>query len=242
VVAGSGVRCSAVSLSGLPQHASGLPSLASGLPRHARDLQLGSLVGLDFTPDGSLVLAEKLTAKQFRLLRIHSSGSVDVIHAGNSMSGGNQSSKTSTPAMVDIASLAVSPGGDVFLADNAQLKIFRLDISLPGGQNGPKNVTTVMDRPSGQSYQFNGEGLHVATRSLATGQLAYTFHYAATAAKGEMPTLARIEDPLGNQVSVMRDAVSNKVEAIQNTLGSSFPVRLNKQGSATNDSITRGDC
>jgi hypothetical protein len=238
VVAGSGVRCSAASgsppgdsgsppgASGSPPGASGSPTGASGSPLHARDLQLGSLVGLDFTPDGSLVLAEKLTAKQFRLLRIHSSGSVGVIHAGDIMSG----NKTVGQTVVDIASMAVSPGGDVFLADNTQLKIFSLDMSENGGQSSAKNVTTVIDRVAGQSYQFNSDGLHVATRSMATGQLAYTFHYTAAAAKGKMPPLARIEDPLGNQVTVIRDVVSSRVEAIQNPLGITFPVKLNKQG------------
>jgi hypothetical protein len=240
VVAGSGVRCSAASgsppgasgsptgASGSPPHSSGSPPGASGSPLHARDLQLGSLVGLDFTPDGSLVLAEKLTAKQFRLLRIHSSGSVDVIHAGDGGLSGNKT--VGQTVVVDIASMAVSPGGDVFLADNTQLKIFSLDMSNNGGgQGGSNNVTTVIDQSAGQSYQFNNDGLHVATRSMATGQLAYTFHYTA-AAKGKMPPLARIEDPLGNQVTVIRDVVSSRVEAIQNALGITFPVKLNKQG------------
>jgi hypothetical protein len=236
VVAGSSVRCSAASgsptgASGSPPGANGSPLGASGSPLHARDLQLGSLVGLDFTPDGSLVLAEKLTAKQFRLLRIHSSGSVDVIHAGD---GGLSGNKTAGQTVVDIASMAVSPGGDVFIADNTQLKIFSLDMSNNGGsgQSSANNVTTVIDRAAGQSYQFNKDGLHVATRSMVTGQLAYTFHYtAATAvAKGKMPPLARIEDPLGIQVTVIRDVVSSRVEAIQNALGITFPVKLNKQG------------
>jgi hypothetical protein len=256
VVAGSGVRCSAASgsptdasgsptgasgsptgASGSPPHSSGSPPGASGSPLHARDLQLGSLVGLDFTPDGSLVLAEKLTAKQFRLLRIHSSGSIDVIHAGDGM-GGN---KTSDQTVVDIASMAVSPGGDVFLADNTQLKIFSLDMSNNGGgQSSASNVTSVIDRAAGQSYQFNSDGLHVATRSMATGQLAYTFHYVAVAAaKGKMPPLARIEDPLGIQVTVIRDVVSSRVEAIQNALGITFPVKLNKQGRITTIKLTR---
>jgi hypothetical protein len=243
VVAGSGVRCSAASgtppgasgsppgASGSPPGASGSPPGASGSPPlHARDLQLGSLVGLDFTPDGSLVLAEKLTAKQFRLLRIHSSGSVGVIHAGGDGQSGN---KTASQTVVDIASMAVSPGGDVFIADNTQLKIFSLDMSNNGGsgQSSANNVTTVIDRAAGQSYQFNKDGLHLATRCMATGQLAYTFHYTtAAAAKGKMPPLARIEDPLGNQVTVIRDVVSSRVEAIQNALGITFPVKLNKQG------------
>jgi hypothetical protein len=252
VVAGSGVRCSAASgsppgasgsppgASGSPSGASGSPPGASGSPLHARDLQLGSLVGLDFTPDGSLVLAEKLTAKHFRLLRIHSSGSVDVIHAGD---GGLSGNKTAGPTVVDIASMAVSPGGDIFLADNTQLKIFSLDMSNNdggGGQSSTNNVTTVIDRAAGQSYQFNKDGLHVATRSMATGQLAYTFHYTtAAAAKGKMPTLTRIEDPLGNQVTVIRDVVSSRVEAIQNALGITFPVKLNKQGRRKMMKLTR---
>ena len=159
---------------------------------------------------------------------IRADGREIVIHAGD---GGLSGNKTAGPTVVDIASMAVSPGGDVFLADNTQLKIFSLDMSNNGGggQSSANNVTTVIDRAAGQSYQFNNDGLHVATRSMATGQLAYTFHY-TTAAKGKMPPLARIEDQLGNQVTVIRDVVSSRVEAIQNPLGITFPVKLNKQG------------
>jgi hypothetical protein len=125
VVAGAGVRCGGPD--GRSLHA-------------ARHLQLGPLVGLDFAPDGSLLLAEKLTAKQFRLLRIHSSGAVDTI----------QTSSAANATGVDISGLAVSPGGDVFLADNGQLRILRMDMS----HRATNSSTEVVDPAAGQAWDY----------------------------------------------------------------------------------------
>jgi hypothetical protein len=105
VKAGSGLRCGGSNIT------------ASAA---AQNLQLGPLVGLNFAPDGSIILADKLTAKQFRLLTIYSTGAVDMINYSN-----NKTAATSAD-VVDISGLAVSPGGDIFLADNTRLKIFRL--------------------------------------------------------------------------------------------------------------------
>jgi hypothetical protein len=125
VVAGAGVRCGGPDSRSL--HA-------------ARHLQLGPLVGLDFAPDGSLLLAEKLTAKQFRLLRIHSSGAVDTI----------QTSSAANATGVDISGLAVSPGGDIFLADNGQLRIVRMDMS----HTATNSSTEVVDPAAGQAWVY----------------------------------------------------------------------------------------
>ena len=193
----------------------------------ARGLQLGPLVGLDFAPDGSVILADKLTAKQFRLLKIHSSGTVDIVHYNSATANASANAISPLP-IVDISGLAVSPGGDIFLADNTQLKILRL--SDPGGnpKTNKTTVTEVEDQSVGQVYQFDRHGRHLATRSLMTGQLAYTFHY--TAADGPLGRLERIEDPLGSQVTIARDSATNRVLNIQNPFGQRFPVKLNKLG------------
>jgi hypothetical protein len=182
----------------------------------AQNLQLGPLVGLDFAADGSIILADKLTAKQFRLLKIHSTGAVDIL---------NYSANNKT-AVVDISGLAVSPGGDIFLADNTQLKIFRLSVDNRQNNATSNNRIEVVDKSAGELYQFDRQGRHLATRSLLTGQPAYTFHYSQAEQH-----LGWVEDLLGNQVVVVRDpANSSRVVSIQNPLGHKFPLRINKIG------------
>uniref|UniRef100_G3Q3K1 Teneurin transmembrane protein 2 n=1 Tax=Gasterosteus aculeatus aculeatus TaxID=481459 RepID=G3Q3K1_GASAC len=103
------------------------------------------------------------------------------------------------------ASLAVSPDGTLFIADLNNIRIRAVRANRPGpavssaGYGGAAQYEVASPREQ-ELYVFNGEGLHIQTISLVTGEPLYNFTYGAD---GELSTLV---DNCNNTVKVRRDA------------------------------------
>ncbi|KAF3838068.1 hypothetical protein F7725_009836 [Dissostichus mawsoni] len=101
-------------------------------------------------------------------------------------------------------SLAVSPDGTLFIADLNNIRIRAVRANRPGpavssvGFGGAAQYEVASPREQ-ELYVFNGEGLHIQTISLVTGEPLYNFTYGPD---GELATLV---DNCNNTVKVRRD-------------------------------------
>ncbi|CAG08395.1 unnamed protein product, partial [Tetraodon nigroviridis] len=101
-------------------------------------------------------------------------------------------------------SLAVSPDGTLFIADLNNIRIRAVRANRPGpavssvGYGGIAQYEVASPREQ-ELYIFNGEGLHIQTISLVTGEPLYNFTY------GPDGELAMLTDNCNNTVKVRRD-------------------------------------
>ncbi|TKS72606.1 Teneurin-2 [Collichthys lucidus] len=103
-------------------------------------------------------------------------------------------------------SLAVSPDGTLFIADLNNIRIRAVRANRPGpavssvGYGGFAQYEVASPREQ-ELYVFNGEGLHIQTISLVTGEPLYNFTY------GPDGELAMLVDNCNNTVKVRRDGL-----------------------------------
>ena len=103
-------------------------------------------------------------------------------------------------------SLAVSPDGSLFIADLNNIRIRAVRANRPGpavssvGYGGSAQYEVASPREQ-ELYVFNGEGLHIQTISLVTGEPLYNFTY------GSDGELAMLVDNCNNTVKVRRDGL-----------------------------------
>lgn len=101
-------------------------------------------------------------------------------------------------------SLAVSPDGTLFIADLNNIRIRAVRANRPGpalssvGYGGSAQYEVASPREQ-ELYIFNGEGLHIQTISLVTGEPLFNFTY------GPDGELAMLVDNCNNTVKVRRD-------------------------------------
>ncbi|XP_035524877.1 teneurin-2 [Morone saxatilis] len=103
-------------------------------------------------------------------------------------------------------SLAVSPDGTLFIADLNNIRIRAVQANRPGpavssiGYGGSAQYEVASPREQ-ELYVFNGEGLHIQTISLVTGEPLYNFTY------GPDGELAMLVDNCNNTMKVRRDGL-----------------------------------
>lgn len=168
---------------------------------------LGPILDLDFDQDGQLYFLEK--RGENLLQRLDRLGQIDLLDA----------------QCANCSSLAISPKGQIFAADNEALEIVSIDHELPM-QDEESGEVEVTDPLAGEIYTFNRFSQHISTMLLETRAKIYTFVYTKNTALGR---LSDIIDGLGNSLSIKRD-YAGKVQSIDNSLGQKHAVTLGPMG------------
>ena len=201
----------------------------------------GPIVDLAFSPRGQLYVAEKRQSapKRFAIRIVDQNGAFSMFSGfsgegdddcvcqtfPNCTCGSSSSAILSTQIhFSSLSALSVSPGGDVHVADNKQLRILSFKKSLPeASASGDVSVT---DPSAKELYTFNRYGQHTSTHSLDTGVKLYSFSYSKNTVFGR---LTRVTDSLGNKLTLQRD-YTNRVQSVENTFGQKHSVRLSRFG------------
>ena len=163
----------------------------------ATQAQLNYPCGVAVGPDGSLYIGDSGNCR----VRVVSPDGIITTAAGN---GGYSFSGDGGPAtQADLRSpfsVAVGPGGSLYIADNWYGRIRRVASPMPG-----VSVSDVLiPSEDGQElYQFTSSGRHLRTLDALTGAVLYQFAYDAAG------RLTQIKDGDGNITTVERDAAGN---------------------------------
>ncbi|XP_031714021.1 teneurin-2 [Anarrhichthys ocellatus] len=201
-------------IAGRPMHCQ-VPGIDYSLSKLAIHAALESATAIALSHTGSLYIAETDEKKINRVRQVSTNGEISLLAGvasdcdckndvncncfygddGYAPDGGLNSP----------TSLAVSPDGTLFIADLNNIRIRAVRANRPGpafssvGYGGAAQYEVASPREQ-ELYVFNGEGLHIQTISLVTGEPLYNFTYGAD---GE---LAMLVDNCNNTVKVRRDA------------------------------------
>lgn len=121
-----------------------------------------------------------------------------------------------------ISALAVSPDGNVHIADQANYRVRSVISRIPDASQSREYEIYAPDQQ--EIYVFNRFGQHITTRNILTGETSYTFTYNVNTPNGKLNT---VTDASGNRVFLLRD-YSAQVNSIENTKGQKCRLRMTR--------------
>ena len=211
----------------------------------AQRTKFGPIVDIGFSQDGALFVAEKTGRRVTAVQRISYLGSVKevvgepwgpgcICEAGNcTLCAQNAPLLASQVAFKVLSAFAVSPEGNLHVADNKALQIFTVKPVVPGPDAG--GLSKVVDVVEGEVYTFNKFGQHLTTEALETGATKYSFEYSKSSGFGK---LLKVSDSMGNKILLQRD-YTHQVQVIENTFGQKYSTKMNSLGKLHSFQITK---
>ena len=132
--------------------------------------------------------------------KVDTSGIITTVAGTPTASGFSGDGGPATTATIKSAlGVAISPAGDLLIADSDNHRIRR--VSIPGAFSSvPDPIDNSFADENGTGYTFSGAGLHESTIDTDTGAALYTFGYNGS---NEIDSFT---DRFGNQTRVERDA------------------------------------
>merc|ERR1719361_3328270 len=122
-----------------------------------------------------------------------------------------------------IRSIATSPDGNLYIADQANRRIRMVKTSIPGLT---KNQEYEMYSPENQEvYIFNRFGLHIETRNIPSKKTIYRFSYTVSTSNGKLTT---ISDASGSKIKIARD-YAGQATAMENTIRQNILLKLDRK-------------
>lgn len=165
----------------------------------ATEARLYNPTGVAVTPNGVLYISDSMNA------RIRSVGHDGIITtlAGTGTTGWSGDGGPAARAQLRyVMGIAAGPDGSVYVADNGNHRIRRIEAPMAASAGGELLVPSEDGR---EVYAFDGAGRHLRTNDGLTGALRYTFGYT------DAGQLATITDVFGNQTQITRDAAGKPV-------------------------------
>ena len=211
----------------------------------AQRTKFGPIVDIGFSQDGALFVAEKTGRRVTAVQRISYLGSVKqvvgdpwgpgcICEAGNcSLCAQAAPLLASQVAFKVLSAFAVSPEGNLHIADNKALQIFTVKPVVPAPDAA--GLSKVVDMSEGEVYTFNKFGQHLKTEALETGATKYSFEYSKSSGFGK---LLKVSDSMGNKILLQRD-YTHQVQVIENTFGQKYSTKMNSLGKLQSFQITK---
>uniref|UniRef100_A0A673BQL3 Teneurin-2 n=1 Tax=Sphaeramia orbicularis TaxID=375764 RepID=A0A673BQL3_9TELE len=204
-------------IAGRPMHCQ-VPGIDYSLSKLAIHAALESATAIALSPTGILYIAETDEKKINRVRQVSTNGEISLLAGAasdcdckndvNCNCFYGDDGYAPDAGLNSPTSLAVSPDGTLFVADLNNIRIRAVRANRPGpavssaGYGGPGAAQYEVASPREQElYVFNGEGLHIQTISLVTGEPLYNFTYGPD---GELSILV---DNCNNTVKVRRDSL-----------------------------------
>ncbi len=168
----------------------------------ATEARLARPAAIAVGPDGSLYVADRIN---LRVRRVGIGGSIRTI-AGNGTPGYSGDGGPATAAqLADPTGLSVGPDGNIYIADNTNRRIARIQ-SAHAGYGGTELLFPSED--GRELYVFNSVGRHLRTMDALTGALRHAFSY------GPAGYLVSVADGSGNLTTIERSgAVATAIVA-----------------------------
>ncbi|KAG7464755.1 hypothetical protein MATL_G00168990 [Megalops atlanticus] len=197
-------------IAGRPMHCQ-VPGIDYSLSKLAIHSALESATAIAISHTGVLYIAETDEKKINRVRQVSTSGEISLLAGAASECdckndvncncfAGDEGYATDASLNSPI-SLAVSPDGTLFIADLNNIRIRAVRGNRPGpSATGQFEVASPQEQ---ELYVFSGEGRHVQTVSLVTGEPLYNFSYGAD---GE---LAAATDNCNNTLRVRREGAGS---------------------------------
>uniref|UniRef100_A0A672JS44 Teneurin-2 n=1 Tax=Salarias fasciatus TaxID=181472 RepID=A0A672JS44_SALFA len=202
-------------IAGRPMHCQ-VPGIDYSLSKLAIHAALESATAIALSHTGILYIAETDEKKINRVRQVSTNGEISLLAGAasdcdckndvNCNCFYGDDGYAPDAGLNSPTSLAVSPDGTLFIADLNNIRIRAVRANRPGpalssvGYGGTAQYEVASPREQ-ELYVFNGEGLHIQTVSLVTGEPLYNFTYGPD---GELTTLV---DNCNNTVKVRRDGL-----------------------------------
>uniref|UniRef100_A0A3Q3MDE5 Teneurin-2 n=1 Tax=Labrus bergylta TaxID=56723 RepID=A0A3Q3MDE5_9LABR len=200
-------------IAGRPMHCQ-VPGIDYSLSKLAIHAALESATAIALSHTGMLYIAETDEKKINRVRQVSTNGEISLLAGAasdcdckndvNCNCFYGDDGYAPDAGLNSPTSLAVSPDGTLFIADLNNIRIRAVRANRPGpavssvGYAGSAQYEVASPREQ-ELYVFNGEGLHIQTISLVTGEPLFNFSYGPD---GELATLS---DNCNNTVKVRRD-------------------------------------
>uniref|UniRef100_A0A8C6M5K8 Teneurin-2 n=1 Tax=Nothobranchius furzeri TaxID=105023 RepID=A0A8C6M5K8_NOTFU len=201
-------------IAGRPMHCQ-VPGIDYSLSKLAIHAALESATAIALSHSGTLFIAETDEKKINRVRQVNTNGEISLLAGAasdcdckndvNCNCFYGDDGYAPDAGLNSPTSLAVSPDGTLFIADLNNIRIRAVRANRPGpavssvGFAGSAQHEVASPREQ-ELYVFNGEGLHIQTVSLVTGEPLYNFTY------GPDGELAMLVDNCNNTVKVRRDS------------------------------------
>jgi RHS repeat-associated protein len=200
----------------------------------AAQTTLVSPQGISFSTTGSLFIAESDSRRVNRVSRVDSDGKISVYAGKDSKCNcqeddcnchrGDKQDQALETVFASISSLAVGANGEVHVSDQANRQIRSVRTSIPELTEALQEFH-VFSPETGEQFVFNRFGLHMETRSIASGGTTFKFSYSVTTSNGKLTGIA---DNEGNGLKIVRD-YSGQVTAIENSLQQRFTLQMDRK-------------
>merc|ERR1711892_33755 len=202
-------------------------------PNSPQSAALNEPQSITFSPTGDLYIAESDSQRINRVRKISNNRQIETIAGKNSNCNCLDSSckcfdqethLAATTRFSAISSIAVSPDGKLYVADQGNYRIRSVASLMPTSEDDA--VFEVPDPDSQELYIFNRFGQHIQTKDIMTQSVLHSMEYHQSTSNGR---LVSITDSSGRKLSVLRD-YSGQVTAIQTSNGQKHIVKVNRMG------------
>ena len=188
-----------------------------------------------FSPQGDLYVAESDSQRINRVRRVAPNGrrlevvagknsNCNCLEAASCKCWDPKSHLAAATRFSSISSIAVTPDGRLYVADQGNFRIRVVASVMPTSEED--EVFEVPDPASQELYVFNRFGQHILTRDLMTRAVVYSMEYHQSTSTGK---LVSITDAGGQKLTVIRD-YSGQVTALQTADGQKHIVKVNRMG------------
>ena len=202
-------------------------------PNSPQSAALNEPQSIAFSPTGDLYVAESDSQRINRVRKISNNRQIETIAGKNSNCNcldigckcfDQDTHLAATTRFSAISSIAVSPDGKLYVADQGNYRVRAVASMMPTSEEDA--VFEVPDPDTQELYIFNRFGQHIQTKDIMTQSLLHSMEYHQSTSNGK---LVSITDSSGRKLSILRD-YSGQVTAIQTSNGQKHVVRVNRMG------------
>ena len=217
--------------------------IVAGRPLHCHPSQYGSNSpqsaalnepqSITFSPTGDMYVAESDSQRINRVRKISNNRQIETIAGKNSNCNcldisckcfDPDTHLAATTRFSAISSIAISPDGKLYVADQGNYRIRSVASLMPTSEEDA--VFEVPDPDTQELYIFNRFGQHIQTKDIMTQSVLHSMEYHQSTSNGK---LVSITDSSGRKLSILRD-YSGQVTAIQTSNGQKNIVGVNRMG------------
>ena len=202
-------------------------------PNSPQSAALNEPQSIAFSPTGDLYVAESDSQRINRVRKISNNRQIETIAGKNSNCNcldisckcfDSDTHLAATTRFSAISSIAVSPDGKLYVADQGNYRIRAVASLMPTSEEDA--VFEVPDPDTQELYIFNRFGQHIQTKDIMTQSVLHSMEYHQSTSNGK---LVSIIDSSGRKLSILRD-YSGQVTAIQTSNGEKHIVKVNRMG------------
>ncbi len=213
-----------------------IPGSSSAPSAAAAAAAAASLVepqSLAFAPNGDLFVAESDSQRVNRVRRVATDGTLSTYAGADSRCNCLDAAcqcfdphrhLAATAKFSAVSSLACTPDGVLYIADQGNLRVRAVSSSIPPEKSD--GVFEVPDPDAQELYIFNKFGQHVLTKDVMTSNVLYQMTYTQSTSDGK---LSSVVDSHGRKLTFVRD-YKGRVSALQTSNGLKYSLEMSKVG------------